>query len=391
MVGRSLCVGKQRKKCVYRLNMKKIICLFAVLAAFLSVCVCASDNATRMQCINSIISYCDVELEDADESVLEEFSDVPEFSSQQQKQYVCVAIQNGIVKGYEDKTLRLDDSVTRGEFACMLYRARDLCKSVTSDKITYNGSYGDLSDWNKNEVHYCIQSGFMMGYGDKFGTNDSITLEQLGIVTNRMRFGLTTREKYLLLDVCGICPIPMTDILNSSYDKQLKDAKLPSRQGENVYAVNSAQTAAKLETLMELQGNMNWEKLTDKDYVNRITQPFYDLVYENIKRYTVISDGRSTKTIDDVISDAEQNKVKRESIFVFCPVNNAESSFVNYGRTVGVGYEYYRYVEIDGSTPNGEEVGTWYKRTVEVDLVEYSSVSADKHDLVCKYGTPVEL
>ncbi len=368
--------------------MKKLTCAFLVLLCLLSTTAYCDGVATRMQCISNIVGWCGIDVSKTDISVVESFSDVPQDLDEYNKRCVSAAVKSEIVKGYEDATLRLEENVTRAEFACMLYRAKDFFKSSPSQNISYSGEYSDLSDWNKNEVIFCLENGYLLGYGKKFGSGDSVTISQLTIVGNRVNFGLTTREKYALLEICGNKETPFSNMLLSAYDTQLKNAVLPSRGGEQMYLSNSAELAKELETLMELQGNMDYEKFSNEDYVNHISQPFCELVYDGINRFVVISDENGKRTIAEKIDCAKNDKIKRESIFVLCPVNNSASSFVGYSRKTAVGYEYYRYSESGVPTPGGEIIGKWYKRRVNIDFTKYSSVSSDCHDLVCTYEKP---
>lgn len=58
----------------------------------------------------------------ADESVLNMFSDRNSITNTM-KPYVAVAISEGLVSGYHDNTIRAQDSLTRAQFAALLYRA----------------------------------------------------------------------------------------------------------------------------------------------------------------------------------------------------------------------------------------------------------------------------
>lgn len=58
----------------------------------------------------------------ADQSVLNMFSDQNSISANV-KDYVAVAVSNGLISGYPDGTIGAQDPLTRAEFATMLYRA----------------------------------------------------------------------------------------------------------------------------------------------------------------------------------------------------------------------------------------------------------------------------
>lgn len=58
----------------------------------------------------------------ADQSVLNMFSD-PHTISEAIKPYMSVALQNGLISGFPDNTIRAQDPLSRAEFATILYRA----------------------------------------------------------------------------------------------------------------------------------------------------------------------------------------------------------------------------------------------------------------------------
>ena len=105
-----------------------------------------------------------------------------------------------------------------------------------------------------------------------------------------------------------------------------------------------------------------------------------------------IKEGDSVTTIENLIADAEARHIKRDSIFVFSPVNSVASAvFGGLSRKRGAGYEYYCYLSIDGDTPHGEKIGVWYKRKIVVDYCQYTSASTKYGEMYCHYNAPEEL
>lgn len=107
----------------------------------------------------------------------------------------------------------------------MIYRAKDYFDAPTA-LIEYNGIYEDIADWHKTETIYCIENGYLLGYGNKFGSDDLLTGEQNTLVKDRLKYGLTAREKCACLEAWGKSEISYSQILNSAYDPAL-EALLP--------------------------------------------------------------------------------------------------------------------------------------------------------------------
>ena len=365
------------------LNRMMIVLSIAMVSLTISV-----GAATREECIWAVVSQSNIDLSEEDEDVLTSYTDGYEFEQEWRKPFVCAALENNIVYGYEDGSLRLKKDITRAEFACMVYRAKNFYNTPPIDPVKYEGKYSDISDWNEKEICFCIENGYMIGYGNEFGSEDVITSEQLDIVISRMKYGLSTKEKYSLYEICGNSPISVEKMNHSAYNDELKSVELKLRPNEELIGSNSVEIAGEIENLMDLQGNMDYEKLSSEEYKKYVLKSF------KAENGTVIKiiDAEAVKKIDDIIKEAEDNNIKRESIFVFSPNNNKKSIMATaYSRMLGSGYEYYCYQETKEKTPNGEIVGKWYKRRVDIDYTQYKTYSSPYAELFCKYGVPEEL
>lgn len=348
--------------------------------------------ATRERCIYAVIEHSNIDHESSNLEILDFFKDGGDFEKAWRKEYVSAALENNIIIGYDDNTLRLTEEVTRAEFACMIYRAKDFYETPPIDKpIKYNGNYEDVSGWNEKEILYCIENGYLMGYGDKFGSSDVITDEQIDIVINRLKYGLSTKEKYSLYEVCGISPISMEKVLSSAYDEALILEKKPIGD-EEVMEANSAVLSSKLEDLLETVGNMDYVKLKDEKYKRLILENFKGVGFSGLETNIVIKQGSESQSIEEKIKEAEDKKIKRESIVVISPINNWKVSFYTaFNKTVGVGYEYYCFNESADVTPNGEKIGVWYRRMIEVEFIQYITASSRYAELICKHGILEEI
>ncbi len=375
--------------------------LFSVFSASSAVAAYPHQPLDRLNCIYDIITWTNLNVEDVDETVLEQFTDVSDDIEYGYENYmknsIIAAIENGIVFGYEDNTLRLEEEVTRAEFACMLYRAQAFMKNPPAERLEYKGKYGDVSDWNAEAIYYCIENGYFIGYGDIFGVDDMITWEQLSIVNRRVKEGLTPREKYAWYALCDeTSDDPFVNIFASGYEDEVVNEPLPRfyENMEHIIEENSAGVSEELESLLALQANLDYEKLSDEAFkttlVNELSVPLPPDGSSRIM--TDISENGQKTDIEKKIKDAEENKIKRESAFVISPLNNRDVGGIGYGRTVGAGYEYYRYLESGCETPNGETVGQWYRRKVVVDYTHYTSTSSMyRKEIYLKYGDPEEV
>lgn len=102
----------------------------------------------------------------------DDFSDTQALSAEQ-KAAVDYMMSGGIITGYEDNTLRPDNTVTRAEFATMICRL----KGYSSDTAC---TFDDARDhWATNYIEACVKQGAVNGVGDNnFAPDGTITLEQ---------------------------------------------------------------------------------------------------------------------------------------------------------------------------------------------------------------------
>ena len=426
-------------------KLKKSILTLLMLTVSILALNLATGAYDRMNCIYSIITTADIDTSDADLSLLDEFTDFsdsdPSFSNY--SEMVAKALELGIIQGYGDGTLRLDKDATRAEFSCMIYRAKDYFDAPTA-LIEYNGIYEDIADWHKTETIYCIENGYLLGYGNKFGSDDLLTGEQNTLVKDRLKYGLTAREKCACLEAWGKSEISYSQILNSAYDPALeallppfgheyemhtsKEVTDPATGETTVYdeyvvidqqAYNEEKeySAELLTGLFESIGDLSTRRIFDDTYFysrdsdNRFSKLVrkkygnnYDLVpivtlkelpdYTNLRNADVVE-----KTDLQVIrQQAAANGTVRESICVFAPPYCRNSVLIYpfcYGY-VGAGYEYFCYRE-GAAIPEGIEKDKWYRRTITARYNLEQSTTAITEGLVSynrlyvAYGEPEEI
>lgn len=111
-----------------------------------------------------------------------QFSDVAYKPGNWKYEAVKYVSENGIMNGVGDGTrFDPDAPLTRSMFATMLYRM------AGEPSVAYMGKYPDVpaGKWYSNAVIWASKQGIVNGYADgRFGTNDSITREQIAKMLN---------------------------------------------------------------------------------------------------------------------------------------------------------------------------------------------------------------
>ena len=97
--------------------------------------------------------------------------------------YVATAMEEGIIKGYEDGTVKGTKTVTRAELAAIIVRTLN----ATSDVNTYSFSDITDADWFAKEVECAKQLGIVNGYEDgSFRGNNEVTRREAFSMVYRM-------------------------------------------------------------------------------------------------------------------------------------------------------------------------------------------------------------
>lgn len=80
------------------------------------------SDAIREDIVVAIVKCLNLSISDIDtDKILKDFKDVNNISPEL-KPYIAVAIKNGLIKGFDDKTLQMDKTITRAESSTILYR-----------------------------------------------------------------------------------------------------------------------------------------------------------------------------------------------------------------------------------------------------------------------------
>lgn len=302
------------------------------------------------------------------------------------------SISENILIGFEDNTLRLNDNVTRAEFATMLYRAKEYYKATTI--LTYNNKYSDIPSWAEDAIEYCIENGFLMGYGDKFGSDDYITKNQISLLIDRLYNGLSIKEKYAFMYVCDQCPFPYDEVLNSVNNDEV--CSIRHDYGDDHLGVDEDKPgiAKRLEELLETVGNMDYEKFADSNFVEKYRSPLTgtNMDHTNPPDHIIFeyeNSNNENTNIDNLIAKAIENKEKRESICVISPESAYSGGIPSYGLRHGHGYEYFIYTQ-SNNLPDGIELNVWYKRRIDITMdvrrtheKDYITITCSSPEIFC--------
>ena len=172
---------------------KKILSLMTVACmcfSALAPCVSAEENlqyATREYIISEFVQSVGRNNFDESSAVLEIFSD-SENISDEYKEDISRAIVGGILKGYDDRTIRPGEPVKRIEAMAML--ARCVPYLVPTEEVI---EFTDVPEWAKDDIEYLSKAGLVKGYGDgRMGADDNITVEQVALLVERSDEALRT-------------------------------------------------------------------------------------------------------------------------------------------------------------------------------------------------------
>ena len=166
-----------------------VLCLAILLALFpgLTPAVYAAETqaaepayATREYIVSEFVQSVGRNTMGKSDYILSTFSDADEID----EAYVddmSRAVNQGILRGYTDHSLHPRDSVRRIEALVMLSRILPDLEPI-QDPIPFT----DVPAWAKEDIDRLSAAGIVKGYGhDRLGSNDYITVEQVGLLTDR--------------------------------------------------------------------------------------------------------------------------------------------------------------------------------------------------------------
>ena len=364
--------------------------------------------ATRLEGLNAIILTAGVPLpEDTAviDGILSAYPDtaVLPFSD---KQVLAYAVDKEYIFGYPDGTIKPNGSITRAEYAVMIKRCEEI---ITENEklVDFDSSYTDIADWSRDGIVYCMERGIMMGYGDRFGSGDKLTGEQVDIVAKRFSEGLFDSEKYTTVVLNKTAGLKSQAVLATGSEAQLaariEDAPeeyhektdagwitfiyMVSSTEENVLPLERSKAESiiyHLEKYVNLHGTFDYANYPDLESQQMLCAQITQLSRYETDIGSILADIKNASlTFDEelaAIKNKVDNKVKSKSFFISTPSNVLEWE-IGGGYPGSVfevkGYEYFVYYqgERDG-LPADIEVGKWYRREVHFSYLRQVSPSS---------------
>ena len=132
--------------------------------------------ASREMAVAAFVDATGIALPDGTDA-LSAFTDGDEVSAYYAAE-LSAAVQNGILKGYGDRTLRPQDTISRVEALVILSRCLPDLEAGNAVAFT------DVPLWAKNDIDRLSGAGLVRGYGDgTLGAADNLTVEQVKMLT----------------------------------------------------------------------------------------------------------------------------------------------------------------------------------------------------------------
>lgn len=127
----------------------------------------------------------------ADNGSRVEFSDLPQ--SNWFYQDIMILCQNGILQGYEDKTIRPAQAISREEAMTMIARAMKLMEAdieefgrIGEELLQTFADYLLISEWAKEAVAICVGANIVKGSGNKINPAKDITRAETAAIIARL-------------------------------------------------------------------------------------------------------------------------------------------------------------------------------------------------------------
>lgn len=144
-----------------------------------------NKNSTRAEIVRALAKLEKIDLDSYDKKI---FKDVD--SNTEIGKMIAWAYENKIIAGYEDGNFRMNNSITREEFASILNRyVVNLNKKFPLEEPVAFTDSKEISTWAKDDVNKAVERGLIYGYEDKsFKPKHNISRAEVAqIFTNLMK------------------------------------------------------------------------------------------------------------------------------------------------------------------------------------------------------------
>ncbi len=165
------------------MKRKKIISLITALTLLASAlpAAAAEGGVTRGYVIDQFVEAVGKDSFTLPAADLSAFADSGEITAEY-RESMGLAVANGLIKGYDDDTLRPEASITRLEALIILGRCLPQL-----DETRPATEFTDVPEWAEDEIGRLYRGGIVNGYGGGLlGSSDSISAEQVALLTSRV-------------------------------------------------------------------------------------------------------------------------------------------------------------------------------------------------------------
>lgn len=390
--------------------MKKMVALLLIAALSMTITSVSADTdkvyATRADALKVLLETTSFE---ADLRLLEQFSDADNLSDEE-KSIFAYCVENGLLKGYPDGTLRPLGEITRGEYAVIIERLR---KDTQTPKTVFDFdiNYDDSKPWCDSALKFCSKYLIMLGYGNKFGIDDNLTAEQLQIIKNRFNLKPSYDDVCVALLLQNLDDLDYDAVIQSGYDERLRFAEedIPKQSEESkeywkqqgvdrdlieVFYYETEPLSFKYYCALNTEFNcaFDCEKYDGNDAAilrlssrksflkNHSTMygvetPLFDEGNEILEEFNSHSameigpmreQGEYLPEINNKISNSEKvNAFFISSAGNYIRYNEGYPGIGTKSAYKAKGYEYFKYIS---GAPEGIENGKWYRRVVHASL-----------------------
>src|SRR5690606_4466553 len=105
-----------------------------------------------------------------------------DISNHRAKETFEIWLNDGLINGYQDGTVRPDNPIMRSEFAAIINRAFPI---TTNSSLTFSDT--PAGSWYMNDVQRVYSAGLILGYPDNtFRPSNQITREEAAVVIFRL-------------------------------------------------------------------------------------------------------------------------------------------------------------------------------------------------------------
>ncbi|MHA6532222.1 S-layer homology domain-containing protein [Paenibacillus sp. BAC0078] len=167
-------------------------------------------------------------------------------------------LDKGLLKGFENGSVKPDQSITRAEFMTIVNRSFEIA-SLFDKKEVPNITFSDVSStsWAYKEVAMAVGAGYIQGYNNEARPNAQITRQEAAVIISRlMKFELTQNTTEALAgfsdrgEVAAWSAGSVTAAINAGYMKGYPDGSFKPKR-----SLTRAEAVTLIEPMLQVSGD----------------------------------------------------------------------------------------------------------------------------------------